>query len=115
MDLAPFRDINPCGYAGLEVTQLADLGVRGAGRNRRRLARGAVADAAAIPRHNPQPAIAPSRSAIESPPPMSSHTDQHPVAKQRGAAKTARNPIQIVPAERLPKPDVDPRQSAWSR
>ena len=25
--------------------------------------------------------------------------------KQRGAAKTARNPIKIVPAERLPKPD----------
>ena len=39
---------------------------------------------------------------------MSSHTDQHPVAKQRGAAKTARNPIPIVPAERLPKP-------AWIR
>lgn len=28
MDLAPFRDINPCGYEGLAVTQLADLGVR---------------------------------------------------------------------------------------
>lgn len=27
MDLAPFADINPCGYAGLAVTQLADLGV----------------------------------------------------------------------------------------
>jgi lipoyl(octanoyl) transferase len=27
MDLAPFRDIDPCGYAGLAVTQLADLGV----------------------------------------------------------------------------------------
>ena len=27
MDLAPFRDINPCGYEGLAVTQLADLGV----------------------------------------------------------------------------------------
>ncbi len=27
MDLAPFRDIHPCGYAGLAVTQLADLGV----------------------------------------------------------------------------------------
>ncbi|MGH8682335.1 MAG: lipoyl(octanoyl) transferase LipB [Burkholderiales bacterium] len=27
MDLAPFRDIDPCGYAGLDVTQLADLGV----------------------------------------------------------------------------------------
>ena len=27
MDLSPFRDINPCGFAGLEVTQLADLGV----------------------------------------------------------------------------------------
>ncbi len=25
MDLAPFSAINPCGYAGLEVTQLADL------------------------------------------------------------------------------------------
>jgi len=27
MDLQPFLGINPCGYAGLEVTQLADLGV----------------------------------------------------------------------------------------
>jgi lipoyl(octanoyl) transferase len=27
MDLAPFRDIDPCGYPGLAVTQLADLGV----------------------------------------------------------------------------------------
>jgi len=26
MDLEPFRRINPCGFAGLEVTQLADLG-----------------------------------------------------------------------------------------
>jgi lipoyl(octanoyl) transferase len=26
MDLAPFRRINPCGYAGLEMTQLAELG-----------------------------------------------------------------------------------------
>jgi lipoyl(octanoyl) transferase len=28
MDLAPFSDIDPCGYPGLAVTQLADLGVR---------------------------------------------------------------------------------------
>lgn len=28
MDLAPFKDIDPCGYPGLAVTQLADLGVR---------------------------------------------------------------------------------------
>lgn len=27
MDLAPFRRINPCGYAGLPVTQLSDLGI----------------------------------------------------------------------------------------
>jgi len=27
MDLSPFAAINPCGYAGLEVTQLRDLGV----------------------------------------------------------------------------------------
>jgi lipoyl(octanoyl) transferase len=26
MDLAPFRDIDPCGYAGLQVTQLTALG-----------------------------------------------------------------------------------------
>ena len=29
MDLAPFAAINPCGYAGMAVTQLRDLGVRG--------------------------------------------------------------------------------------
>ena len=28
MDLQPFARINPCGMAGLEVTQLRDLGVR---------------------------------------------------------------------------------------
>jgi lipoyl(octanoyl) transferase len=27
MDLAPFADIDPCGFPGLEVTQLAELGV----------------------------------------------------------------------------------------
>ncbi|HEX7954873.1 MAG TPA: lipoyl(octanoyl) transferase LipB, partial [Burkholderiales bacterium] len=27
MDLSPFAAINPCGYPGLEVTQLRDLGV----------------------------------------------------------------------------------------
>jgi lipoyl(octanoyl) transferase len=27
MDLSPFNDIDPCGYPGLPVTQLADLGV----------------------------------------------------------------------------------------
>jgi len=26
LDLEPFRRINPCGYQGLEMTQLADLG-----------------------------------------------------------------------------------------
>lgn len=26
MDLAPFRRINPCGYAGLEMTQVSELG-----------------------------------------------------------------------------------------
>jgi lipoyl(octanoyl) transferase len=28
MDLEPFRRINPCGYQGLEMTQLAELGAR---------------------------------------------------------------------------------------
>jgi lipoyl(octanoyl) transferase len=26
MDLEPFRRINPCGYAGLEMVQLSELG-----------------------------------------------------------------------------------------
>jgi lipoyl(octanoyl) transferase len=26
MDLAPFSDIDPCGYPGLAVTQLCDVG-----------------------------------------------------------------------------------------
>jgi lipoyl(octanoyl) transferase len=30
MDLGPFRDINPCGYPGLDVTQTRDLGIAGA-------------------------------------------------------------------------------------
>ncbi|MGA8258749.1 MAG: lipoyl(octanoyl) transferase LipB [Arenicellales bacterium] len=28
MDLAPFDDIDPCGFRGLEVTQLSELGIR---------------------------------------------------------------------------------------
>ena len=28
LDLAPYADINPCGYEGLAVTRLADLGMR---------------------------------------------------------------------------------------
>jgi lipoyl(octanoyl) transferase len=28
MDLSPFDDIDPCGYPGLRVAQLADFGVR---------------------------------------------------------------------------------------
>lgn len=28
MDMAPFSQINPCGYKGLEVTQLKDIGVK---------------------------------------------------------------------------------------
>jgi len=27
MDLSPFAMIDPCGYSGLEVTQLRDLGI----------------------------------------------------------------------------------------
>ena len=27
MDLTPFKQINPCGYEGMQVTQIADLGV----------------------------------------------------------------------------------------
>ncbi len=46
MDLSPFARINPCGMAGMQVTQLADLGMpgeRGGGRARLRAAAGAAA------------------------------------------------------------------------
>jgi len=58
MDLAPFGAINPCGYAGLEVTQLRDLGLEtdlsrvGAALLARLLAElGYTAPAATQPRH----------------------------------------------------------------
>ena len=51
MDLAPFRDINPCGYAGLAVTQLADLGVELS----REDAQGALAHAIGDLRADPRP------------------------------------------------------------
>jgi lipoyl(octanoyl) transferase len=28
MDLSPFSNINPCGYQGMRVTQIKDLGIR---------------------------------------------------------------------------------------
>ena len=28
MDLSPFQAINPCGYAGLQITQMHDFGVQ---------------------------------------------------------------------------------------
>ena len=51
MDLAPFADIDPCGYPGLAVTQLADLGVtRTVGEAGAELARTLAADLGAITR-----------------------------------------------------------------
>ena len=92
MDLAPFADIDPCGYPGLAVTQLADLGVD-ADRRRRR---------------------APSSRRCS--PRISHRNDDHDIAhrsaaanaagvKHKGDAKTARIPIKVVAAERLKKPD----------
>ena len=79
MDLSPYRAINPCGYAGLAVTQIknycatADLTVIGD-----RLVKHLEAQ-------------------METQPKMGS--------KQTGAAKTSRIPIKIVPLEKaLPKP-----------
>jgi lipoyl(octanoyl) transferase len=58
MDLAPFGAINPCGYSGLEVTQLRDLGlptdlsaVGAALLDRLMIELGYTAEAATRPRH----------------------------------------------------------------
>jgi lipoyl(octanoyl) transferase len=51
MDLAPFADIDPCGYPGLAVTQLADLGVtKTVGEAGAELGRTLAADLAAMTR-----------------------------------------------------------------
>ena len=42
MDLEPFRRIHPCGYAGLEVTQLSDFGIDTAPEDAGRAIAGAV-------------------------------------------------------------------------
>ncbi len=51
MDLAPFADIDPCGYPGLAVTQLADIGVtRTVGEAGAELAKTLAADLAGMKR-----------------------------------------------------------------
>ena len=91
MDLAPFADIDPCGYPGLArdaaccVRRHAHGGKRG---------RGTGAD----PRSTLEPTMT-----IETPPPAA--TDNAAGVKHQGAAKTARIPIKVVAAERLPKPE----------
>ena len=49
MDLAPFADIDPCGYEGSPVTQLADLGVAMSVERSRRDARADLATAINAP------------------------------------------------------------------
>ena len=91
MDLAPFADIDPCGYPGLAVTQLADFGVaphgRGGGRAWRRAGRLLAAALTGPPRHDRDRSAPANAAGI----------------KHKGDAKTARIPIKIVAAETLQK------------
>ena len=82
MDLSPFAAINPCGYAGLKVTQTNDLDIP------LNLARG---------RRTPLPALAAATGQT---------TWLKQGVKQKGELKTARIPIKIVPVDTpLKKPD----------
>ncbi|KAE9496490.1 lipoyl(octanoyl) transferase [Neisseria gonorrhoeae] len=92
MDLSPFTQINPCGYAGMEMTQIADF---------------------------VQPCPAPDEVASNSPHTLkhNSHRKQTTMSeiktddpkrgiKLRGADKTARIPIKVVPLqEKLKSPN----------
>ena len=97
MDLAPFADIDPCGYPGLAVTQLGDLGVPRARRGCRRRARARES--------RPHLALAASDSMSDS-----HHERNLPSntagVKHKGDGKTARIPDQDRRgAETLKKPD----------
>ena len=90
MDLSPFADIDPCGYRGLAVTQLRDLGVA------------ATVETPARRSRRCSPRVC-RQLTMDKPTPVPSNAVGE---KQKGAAKTARiRPIKIVPAERLKKPD----------
>ncbi len=84
MDLAPFAAIDPCGYPGLAVTQTPRSRHRRAAPTTRRATRGAHRRTHRTPKRIPSMSV----------------TD-----KQKGAAKTARIPIKVVPQEALKKPD----------
>ncbi len=73
LDLAPFEQINPCGYPGLAVTRTRDLG----------LAEDMATLGEALLRQ------------------LRNHTMSE---RQKGAAKTARIPIKVVPADPQRKP-----------
>lgn len=88
MDLAPFHQINPCGYAGLEMVQMAELVSPTPEFNQ-------VADILAD--HLQQ------QLTVEE-----AHMSQDNAqgVKHKGAAKTARIPIKVVPLEtKLKKPE----------
>ena len=85
MDLAPFRAIDPCGYPDLEITQLRDLGITEPHANAS--PSGWCASLTQQPGHCRET-------------PMSDLTEG-----QTGTAKTARNPVKIIPITPLKKPD----------
>ena len=93
MDLSPFTDIDPCGYPGLAVTQLADLGIV-------RTVEAAGAELAPILARR----LRGTRSNDHAHRPVAVPANAAGV-KHKGDAKTARIPIKVVATERLKKPD----------
>ena len=105
MDLSPFDRINPCGFPGLKVTQLSDYGFRGgvdtAGRSflpyllKNLDVNGHDASVSAV-------------SGVASKPRDGGQT--RPTRAQRGAEKTSRIPIKVIPTE-----GPLPRKPPWIR
>ena len=96
MDLAPFADIDPCGYPGLAVTQLADLGVAHDGRAR---------PARSWRRSSPRTlTVADDHGQARLPP-----TATPPASSTRATRRPRASPSRSSPAERLREARVDPR------
>ena len=103
MDLAPFADIDPCGYPGLAVTQLArlrrDRSVEAAGRELAGHLTGGCAP--------PSRRLGAGRSQVRPPAADDSAVRRAcaPGSSKRARGKTARIPIKVVASEPLRKPE----------
>ena len=110
MDLAPFAHIDPCGYPGLGVTRLVELGVKSGIESVRRQLLERLLDRLGYNRHvilqAPAPCSRPARAPIRPlrTTPGIAEVGQCRSVAEKGADKVARIPVKVVPQAPLRKP-----------